>query len=114
MCLTPLAQTQRNRVIDILFEVIDDLNERLPMERQIPKYTDTPLFGTTGSMDSLGLVHLIVATEEQLEEEFGMAISIADERAIQSAPFGTVKTLASYISLLLNERADETRQQKCC
>jgi len=57
------------------------------------------LYGRGGSLDSLGLVSLLASIELALEEEFGMQITLADERAFSQArsPFRTVASLAEYI-----------------
>lgn len=114
MSLTPPLQTQRNTVIHLLFEAIDDLNQTVPSERQLLKSLDAVLFGRTSRLDSLGLVNLIVAIEEAIQEKFATAISIADERALsqQDSPFRTVETLANYICLLLQGETDSDQLEK--
>jgi acyl carrier protein len=91
------------RIVHLIFEVIDELNERLPKEQQLAKSVDTPLFGRDSVLDSLGFVNLIVAMEDKVEEQFDKAVVLADERALQKAasPFRTVGTLADYICELL-------------
>ena len=87
-----------------LFNVIDEFNRTLPPEKRLKKAPDTTLFGKNG-LDSVGLVNLIVATEQRIEEDFGIPISLADERAMsqEKSPFRTVDTLVNYIALLLKE-----------
>ncbi len=87
-----------------LFNVIDEFNRTLPAEKRLEKALDTTLFGKNG-LDSIGLVNLIVAAEQRIEEDFGIPISLADERAMsqEKSPFRTVDTLANYIALLLKE-----------
>jgi len=74
----------------------------------LDKSIDADLFGGKGKLDSLGLVSFVVATEQEIEEEFGVPISIADERAMsqKNSPFKTLGTFADYISLLLEEDSD--------
>jgi acyl carrier protein len=59
--------------------------------------------GESGRLDSLGLVNLVVAVEEQVAEEFGVTINIADTRArLQTAnPYQTVSSLVEYIASIL-------------
>ncbi len=94
------------KVIQIIFDVVDEVNEELPEESRLEKSPDTVLFGESGKLDSLGLVNLVVAVEENLEDEFGKAISLTDEKAMSQkrSPFKTVKTLAEYITTLLEEK----------
>jgi len=103
------AGGNNKRVIEVIFSAIDEVNQQLPEEQRLEKAVDTALYGRSAKLDSLGLVNLIVATEEKIEEEFGVAITIADERAMsqKNSPFKTVRTLADYISLLLKEKTDE-------
>lgn len=93
------------KVIQLIFNVIDEVNEELPESSRLEKSPDTVLFGESGKLDSLGLVNLIVAVEESLEGEFGEPISLSDEKAMSQkrSPFKTVKSLADYITLMLEE-----------
>lgn len=65
----------------------------------------TALLGAEGILDSMGLVSLIVAVEQDVEDEFGKEITIADAKAMsqKNSPFKTVGSLADYIENLLNE-----------
>jgi acyl carrier protein len=64
---------------------------------------DTPLFGRDGVLDSLGLVALVVAVEQAIEDAYGVSVTLADERALseRKSPFGTVGTLAAYAARLI-------------
>ena len=64
---------------------------------------DTKLFGAEGSLDSLGLVSLLIDVEQRLEEKFGVVVTIADDRAMSQrrSPFRTVGTLSDYVCALL-------------
>lgn len=101
---------QKNeRIIQAIFSAINEINQELPKEQQLNKSVDTILFGKSGKLDSFGLVNLIVLTEQRIEEEFGITITIADEKAMsqKKSPFKTVRTLANYISLLLKENTND-------
>ena len=67
----------------------------------------TRLFGRDGVFDSLGLVGLIVAVEEAIEEDYEVHVSLANERAMseKKSPFVDVGSLAAYIEGLLREEA---------
>lgn len=66
---------------------------------------NTVLLGAEGILDSMGLVSLIVAVEQDVEDEFGKEITIADAKAMsqKNSPFRTVGSLVDYIENLLNE-----------
>ena len=95
----------KHDVTRLLPEVIDGMNTELPDEARLEKSADAVLLGESGRLDSLNLVNLIVATEQKIEEELGVTISLADERAMsqESSPFSTLGNLVDYISLLLSE-----------
>jgi acyl carrier protein len=58
----------------------------------------TQLFGEHGLLDSVGLVSLVVAVEQELAEELGFEVGLADERALsqRASPYRTVASLAEY------------------
>jgi len=64
---------------------------------------ETPLFGRDGMLDSMGLVALVVALEQAIEDEYGLTVSLADERALSErrSPFRTIGALAEYASRLI-------------
>lgn len=86
-------------ILGAIYSAIDEINEQLPKGRQLEKTAEAKLFDKEGVLDSLGLVNLIVATEQQLEEQLGVSVTLADERAIsqRNSPFRTVGTLVEYI-----------------
>jgi len=65
------------------------------------------LFGPRSIIDSLTLVSLLVDVEQRLNEELGVSIVIADERAMsqERSPFRTVGTLSDYVQGLVDEAA---------
>ena len=87
------------QVLQVVYRAIDEINPGLPAERRLKKSASTALFGHAGALDSLGLVNLIVAVEQAVEDELGASVTLADEKAMsQSAsPFRTVGTLAAYV-----------------
>ena len=92
-------------ILETIYNSINELNERLSNEKQLTKSTKTVLFGNNGKLDSLGLVTLLVIIEQNIEDEFDVSITIADERAISQkhSPFRTIGTVADYINMLLKE-----------
>lgn len=72
----------------------------------IPDITpDTRLVGRSAVLDSLGLVTLIVDLEQRLETDFGVSLSLANERAMSQtkSPFRSVESLTDYVCELLAE-----------
>lgn len=66
----------------------------------------TRLFGEDGLFDSMALVSLVVAVEQAIEEKYGVAVSLADEKALsqRNSPYRTVATLAQYAATELRSR----------
>ena len=91
------------KIIDAAFRAIDELNLTLPHGEKVEKSLDTELSGASGALDSLGLVNLVVETEQQIEDEFGVLINLADEKAmaVEPSPFKTLGSLVHYIASLL-------------
>jgi len=98
-----------DKIILVIFDAVDEIKEQYPEEKKIIKSVDTVLFGETGTLDSLGLVNLIVTTEQKIEEEFEILISLADERAMSQkhSPFRTIGSLGNYIAILIKENTNE-------
>jgi acyl carrier protein len=96
------------RLVQTIFRAVDEFNQDRSGEEPLGKSMDTALFGESGRLDSLGLVNLIVLIEQEIEEEYGLSITIADERAMSQkrSPFRTIRSLAEYLSLLLKENED--------
>lgn len=77
----------------LLDEPIDDLNE------------NSYLFGEEGILDSMGLVSMIVAVEQIVEDIFDKQITIVNAKAmsLKNSPFRTVASLADYVEQLVKE-----------
>lgn len=92
---------------EILYPVIEEINETLDEGEQLAKSPDTVLFGDGALLDSVGLVNFIVTAERVAQEVTGKAITLASEKAFsrRQSPFRTVGSLAEYIEELLAEEA---------
>ena len=97
--------SEKEKILQSIYTVIDDKNEELPDDQRLEKSPETVLFGQGAKLDSLGLVNVVVATEQQIEGDFGTLISLTDERAMsqRNSPFRTVGTLVDYVAVLLEE-----------
>ena len=93
----------KDRVLNILYESIDDLNEQLDDEHRMQKHPETSLLGDSTRLDSLGFVNFIVLVEDRCERSFGMSLSLTETGRLERAdPFETIGTLADFITGLLN------------
>ena len=100
--------TEKEKILNCIYKAVDEVNEELEADKQLAKSPDTVLLGESGQLESIDLVNILVATEDYLEEEFAIPISVTDERAVseKSSPFKTIDTLCDFISNLLKENAD--------
>ena len=91
--------TANQQVVDAVNSAVDDLNEVLEPEEQLTKSADVALIGQDARLDSLGLVNLIVLVEEKIQQQFGVGITLVDERAMSQSksPFRTLGTLAEFV-----------------
>ena len=93
---------------EVVTSAIDEFNKAQPPEEQIPKSPETVLFGYEGTLDSLGLVHLVITIEQAVAEYLGAEVSIASERAMsrRRSPFRTIHTMVDYVCELLQDAQD--------
>ena len=92
-------------VIDAIHSAVDDLNEILDGDERLTKSPNEALIGKDAKLDSLGLVNLIVLVEEKIQQQFGVGITLVDERAMSQSksPFRTLGSLAEFVEEQLNE-----------
>ena len=89
----------QKKIDQIITEAIAEINSNLPKDKQFPISKETPLFGENANIDSLGFVNLLVNIEYNIEDEFNLSITIADEQAMsqKNSPFKTLGTLSDYV-----------------
>lgn len=60
---------------------------------------DSPLYGNEGVLDSMALVNLIADLEDAVMDQTGVAITLADEKAMSArkSPFLTVGSLTQAV-----------------
>ena len=92
-----------NKIVEIIFTCIDELNETRPSAIPINKNLDTVLYGKDWSLDSLELVTLIVSIEQKVFDDLGFSLTLADDKAVSQfkSPFKSVTTLCNYIDFLI-------------
>jgi hypothetical protein len=90
-------------ILAAIYRAVDWINGELPPDRQLIKAPQTRLLGSQSVLDSMHLVSLIVTVEREVEETFGVALTLADERALSmnTSPFGSIQSLADYIGILI-------------
>lgn len=97
---------------DILNIVISSLQEVANLSSNTPHNIvfseETRLIGQGAVLDSMGLVSLIVDVEQALDQEYGLTLILADERAMSQkrSPFRSIQSLTDYISQLIEEQTN--------
>src|SRR5258708_24542330 len=94
---------ERERVVRAIYGAVDELNKQLPKGVQVEKSLDAPLYGSSSKLESIDLIGFIIEVEEKVKEEFGVPITIADEKAMSQkhSPFLTLGSLTEYVADLL-------------
>ena len=92
-------------IVAAIYRAVDWINGELPPDRQLIKAPETRLLGSQSVLDSMQLVSLIVTIEREVEDAFGGALTLADERALsmKASPFRSIQSLADYIGILIRD-----------
>ncbi len=90
-------------IVAVIYRAVDWINGELPPDRQLIKAPETRLLGSQSVLDSMHLVSLIITIEREVEDAFGVALTLADERALsmKASPFRSIQSLADYIGILI-------------
>ena len=90
-------------IVTAIYRAVDWINGELPPDRQLIKAPETRLLGSQSVLDSMHLVSLIVTIEREVEDAFGVALTLADERALsmKESPFRSIQSLADYIGIFI-------------
>lgn len=94
-----MTSISRADVLRDIFSAIERINElRQPNER-LECAEETRLYGEGGPLDSLTLLALILDLEEAIGGRAGVALVLADERAVAQnrSPFRDIRSLAGHI-----------------
>ena len=97
--------SNHDRIVGAVYRAVDELNKQLPKGVHVEKSLDSPLYGKNGRLESIDVVTLIMEVEDQIRDEFGTPITIADDRAMsqENSPFLSIRTLTDYVAELLTE-----------
>ena len=95
---------KREKLVDLVMNLLIIYFEENDEVIDLSDGEQTKLFGGDGLLDSLGLVTFIVSVEEALEDELGISVVLADEKAMsrRTSPFSRVSYLVDYIIELVN------------
>jgi len=95
------------KVVSLILNALRALDDQTVAALPPQLDAETPLFGRHGVLDSLGLASLVVSVEQAIEDEFGLSVSLADQKALSQShsPYRTVGSLAEYASRLIQPHA---------
>jgi acyl carrier protein len=90
--------------------VIASLNEVFAQTGVTPPESlgeNTVLVGNDPVLDSLGVVQLIVEVEQRVEQNHGVSVTLANDKAMsaRNSPFRTVGVLADHVVATAQEAA---------
>jgi acyl carrier protein len=96
---------ERPEMYRIVCQTLSGLMEEYAIERT-EFSEDTTIYGTQDGISSLMLVRLIVDLEEAIEREYGLLITIADDKILsaRSSPFADLKSLTDFLMMLVTDQ----------
>ena len=95
--------TDKEMVGAAVLKAIEAVNERLPEDERVTPGRDTEILGPSRSVDSLGLVELIIEIEATVRDELGVTLNLANESELLSRSQGTIGTVIDYIEGMLQK-----------
>ncbi len=96
----------QNEIESLVLATIRDLNRDWQLDTLRDPRAETPLWGESGGLDSMGLVILIAELEARINEQYGCAVVLADDAAMSRtrSPFRRVDMLCAFCRSALKER----------
>ena len=91
---TPLAMSSRNLILQAIYRAVDEINRQLPRDQRLGKEPETVLVGPEARLDSLGLINLIVTTEQHVQGALGQSVILTDVAVLENpeATLGLAET----------------------
>jgi hypothetical protein len=98
-------EVTRDRIVELVRRTVDQVNEELGDEVKLDRDTETVLYGRGAKIASMTLVSFIVAVEENIRGEFGLSVTLANEKAMsmERSPFKTLGSLIGYVIDVVGE-----------
>jgi len=91
----------------IVLRAVEELNADLEQPVDLSAGSEATLYGEDGVLSSLALVTLLISIEQEIEDEFDVTISLADDSAMsrERSPFRSLGALTEYASELTSEQS---------
>ena len=89
----------------VLDAAVGELNLELPDGKRLVNAPQASLYGGDAGLDSLELMRFLILVEQKVSQALGIAVSLADERALTrtESPYTNLKSLAGYLVELIEE-----------
>ncbi|WP_227025955.1 hypothetical protein [Streptomyces fodineus] len=89
----------KERIQSIVVMALDEINRTREEKISTDNVLDLCLYGDAGVFESMYLVAFLSAVEENLEDEFGVEVSLTSEKAVSRrvSPFSSVRRLIGFI-----------------
>lgn len=98
---------EKNAVIGIITSALKEALDQQGLAVPESITEDTVLVGKDATLDSLGVVSLIVEVEQALEQQHDVAVTLASDKAMSAkhSPFRTIGVLADHVLETIKEGA---------
>jgi len=96
---------ERSEALSVVLSCLKDSVEQMGSDGPVEVQEDTPIVGQGAVLDSITVVSLIVDIEQRLECDYGIAVTLASEKAMsqRNSPFRTAGVLADHICATAGE-----------
>ncbi len=97
-----------NEIRTLILDAMSQLNLAREENQQLEISDQSPIFGGSSSLDSLGLVALAMDVEEAFADR-GFNLSLSDEKAMsqRNSPFRDVPALVAFIQEMIGAPSDD-------
>lgn len=91
----------REQIEEVVLRAVDATRSTLPPDVTLASEASTRIVAEGTSLDSLGIINLILAVEDGLRAE-GLEVQVFDEELVTepNGPFGTVASLVDHCTAL--------------
>ncbi|MBI1182858.1 acyl carrier protein [bacterium] len=95
---------EKTDIRKLITDVVSETTEQMGIDFEISD-GESPLYGKTTPINSIVLVNIIVAVEDELNTRYNKSIIIASEKAFSRklSPFRTIESLVDYTTELMQE-----------
>jgi acyl carrier protein len=97
----------RSDALEIVLASLKEVFEQTGVAPPDSLAEETVLVGEAAVLDSLGVVQLIVEIEQRVEQNHGVSVTLANDKAMsaRSSPFRTVGVLTDHVIATAQEAA---------